>query len=203
MGSYLKRVILLSIVAMLFAAISNANLGIISQFASQNGNKWVGPLSIALIFLGSGAGALYNKYIGKYKYRVILVCGAMGWNIFLTFSVMFLFIGFSDVIVVVILGGSLLCGLLMSAYYNGLNNFINECGKYDNKTNSYFGINICIVQVSNIVGNGLSAILIKPLGQKAYSFIMLGLNILISLLYLLTQEFPKNNDQLTESIIER
>lgn len=125
MASYLRRVILLSTVAMMFAAISNANLGIISQFASQNGNNWVGPLSIAVVFLGSGFGALYNKYIGKYKFRTIILCGSMGWNIFLTFSVMFLFIGFSDLIIVVIIGGSLLCGLLMSAYYNGLNNFVN------------------------------------------------------------------------------
>ena len=40
-------------------------------------------------------------------------------------------------------------------------------------------------------GNALSAALIKPLGQKTYSFVMLSLNILISLLYLLTKEFPE------------
>ena len=160
MKSYLKRVILLSLVSMTYAAISNANLGIISQFASQNGNQWIGPLSIALVFLGSGVGALYNSYIGKWSYRFIIFIGAMGWNIFLSFSVMFLFIGFSDFVIVIIIIGSLACGLLMSAYYNGLNNYVNECGKRDNKTNFYFGINICINQTSNIIGNALSALLI-------------------------------------------
>jgi MFS family permease len=145
---------------MLYAAISNANLGIISQFASQNGNEWIGPLSIALVFLGSGIGALYNAYINKWPYRYIILAGSMGWNIFLSFSVMFLFIGFSNLVIAVILVGSLGCGFLMSAYYNGLNNYVNECGKRDNKTNSYFGINICINQCSNIIGNALSAILI-------------------------------------------
>lgn len=192
MNSYLRRVVLLSLVSMLYAAISNANLGIISQFASQNGNEWIGPLSIALIFLGSGTGALYNKYLDKWPYRLIIFGGSMGWNIFLTFSVMFLFIGFSDLVIGVIIIGSLGCGFLMSGYYNGLNNFVNECGKRDNKTSSYFGINICINQCSNIVGNALSALLIKPLGQKAYSFVMLGLSIAVSLLFLLAKEFPKD-----------
>jgi hypothetical protein len=125
MTTYLRRVVLISIVAMLYAAISNANLGIINQFASQNGNKWIGPLSVALIFLGSGIGALYNDYIDKYPYKWIIFCGVMGWNIFLSFSVMFLFIGFSDLVIVVIIIGSLAAGFLISAYYNGLNNFVN------------------------------------------------------------------------------
>lgn len=125
MKSYLRRVVLISLVSMMYAAISNANLGIISQFASQNGNTWIGPLSIALVFLGSGTGALYNKYIDKYPYRTIILVGSMGWNIFLTFSVMFLFIGFSNFVIAVILIGSLGSGILMSAYYNGLNNFVN------------------------------------------------------------------------------
>jgi MFS family permease len=117
----------------------------------------------------------------------------MGWNIFLTFSVMFLFIGFSDFVIVIILVGSLSCGILMSAYYNGINNFVNECGKRDNKVNFYFGIDICIIQCSNIVGNGISALLIEPLGQKAFSFVMLSINIAVSLLYLMIKEFPKEN----------
>ncbi len=160
MNSYLRRVVLLSSLVMLYAAISNANLGIISQFASQNGNEWIGPLSIALIFLGSGCGAIYNEYIGKHPYRYIIFIGSMGWNIFLSFSVMFLFIGFSNFVIILIMVGSLGCGILMSAFYNGINNYINECGKRDNKLNSYFGINICINQTSNIVGNALSALLI-------------------------------------------
>jgi hypothetical protein len=196
MKTYFRRVVVLSVLAMLYTAISNANLGIISQFASQNGNKWVGPTSIGLVFLGSGTGALYNEYIGKWRYRFILFFGAMGWNIFLAFSVIFLFIGFSELVIVIILTGSLFCGFLLSIYYNGLNNYVNECGKHDDKVNSYFGLNICIVQCANIVGNALSEVLIKPLGQREYSFVMLGANIALSLFYLFAKEFPKDSSQL-------
>jgi hypothetical protein len=122
---YLRRLITISFLAMMFAATSNANLGIIGQFCLQNGNKWVGTLSVGFIFLGSGIGALYNNYIGKYRFRWILFGGAMGWNTYLTFSVLFLFIGFSDLIVIIILVGSLLCGLANSVYYNSLSNYIN------------------------------------------------------------------------------
>ena len=78
MAKYFKKVIFFSILGMLFAAISNANLGIISQFASQNGNTWVGPLSTALLFLGMGVGALKNSYIGRISYRTVLFLGASG-----------------------------------------------------------------------------------------------------------------------------
>lgn len=94
MKRYFNRLIAISVLNMLFAAISNANIGIISQFASQHDNHWIGPLSIALIFLGSGIGALYNKYLQKYPYNRVIFAGATGWDFFNAFSVMFLFIGF-------------------------------------------------------------------------------------------------------------
>lgn len=49
----------------------------------------------------------------------------MGWNIFLSFSVVFLFVGFSDLVTVIIPVGSLFCGFLLSTYYNGTNNYVN------------------------------------------------------------------------------
>jgi MFS family permease len=160
MATYFKRVLFISLATMLFEAISNSDLGIITQLASQNGNEWVGPVSISMIFLGSGLGSLYNKYIGRYPYKYVMFGGTMGWNIYLSFSVMFLFIGFSNALNAVILIGSFVCGLIMSFFYIGVNNYVNECGKIDNKIGAYFGINICIVQISNIAGNGLSAVLI-------------------------------------------
>jgi hypothetical protein len=63
MKSHFKALIAISILCLLFTAITNANIGIISQFASQNDNEWIGSVSIALLFLGSGVGALYSKYI--------------------------------------------------------------------------------------------------------------------------------------------
>lgn len=125
MKSYLKRVIFISVVGMLFSAIYNTNLGIIGQFSSQNGNKWVGPLSTSIVFLASGIGALENRYLNKLKYRYVILIGAFGWIIFISFSVMFLFIGFSTLIIGVILIGSLLCGIIVSFYYNGMYNYVN------------------------------------------------------------------------------
>lgn len=123
--SYLKRVILISIAIMLFASFTNASLEIFNEFTSQNGNKWIGPLSISLIFLCYGLASLYNKYINKWRYRTLIVSGAMGWIIYLTFTVMFLFIGFSDWIIVFMIIGSIFCGLLVSVYYNAVNNYVN------------------------------------------------------------------------------
>jgi len=94
MKSHIKRVVAISFLCLAFTAITNANIGIISQFASQNNNSWIGPLSIALIFLGSGVGSLYNRYIHKYRFKAVIFVGALGWDIFIAFSVLFLYIGF-------------------------------------------------------------------------------------------------------------
>jgi hypothetical protein len=95
MAKYLSRVIVVALACLAYTAVNNTNLGIISQIAQQNDNYWIGPLSIGLIFLGSGMGAFYNKYIQKYPFNRIIFTGALGWNIYLTFSVLFLFLGFS------------------------------------------------------------------------------------------------------------
>ena len=63
MTKYFKRVVIVAIPCLLFTAVTSANLGIISQLAEQNDNHWIGPLSVGLLFLGSGLGAIYNKYI--------------------------------------------------------------------------------------------------------------------------------------------
>ena len=91
---HLQRLLAISFVGLWFNGILNANVGILRQFAAQNNNDWIGPLSIALNFLGSGLGALYHSYIGKYPYNNIIFLGSLGWNIFCGFSVLFLFIGF-------------------------------------------------------------------------------------------------------------
>jgi hypothetical protein len=122
---YFWRVVIASLLALVFTAVSNANLGIISQFASQNDNHWIGPLSVGLIFMGSGLGATYTKYIGRYLYSRIIFLGSVGWDIYCTFSVMFLFVGFENYINAVIIVSSLICGLIVSLFYNGLFNYIN------------------------------------------------------------------------------
>ena len=160
MTKYLKRVVIVSLPCLLFTSVSNANLGIISQLAEQNDNHWIGPLSIGLIFLGSGLGAIYNKYIQKHSFAKIIFMGSLGWSIYCTFSVIFLFVGFSTLVKVIIILGSFVCGLIVSLYYNGIFNYYNECGERDKKTKLYFGIACCINQSANILGGGFSALLI-------------------------------------------
>lgn len=120
MKNHFKWVVYSSFIVMFFTAINNANLGIMSQLASQNGNIWAGPVSIALIFLGSGVGALYNKYIYKYQFRFIIFVGAIGWIFFNAFSVILLFVGFTNFVISIILIGSLISGFIISLFYNGV-----------------------------------------------------------------------------------
>jgi len=125
MAKYFSRVIVVALACLAFTAVNNCNLGIISQLAVQHNNHWIGPLSIGLIFLGSGLGAIYNKYIQKYSYNKIIFVGALGWDGYIGLSVLFLFIGFSSWINIVIVIGSLICGLTVSLFYNGFFNYVN------------------------------------------------------------------------------
>ena len=119
-------------------------------------------------------------------------------DVFCAFSVMFLFIGFQDFINVIIIIGSLLCGLVVSLFYNGVFNYINECGKRDKRTKMYFGLCICINQSATLIGNGLSAVLIQPFGQKLYSVFMLGLGVLSSMSMIFVKDFePIINEKKT------
>ena len=116
---------MVSMACLIFTAVNNANLGIINQLAQQNDNHWIGPLSIGLIFLGSGLAAIYNKYIGKYPYNRIIFVGGLGWDVYCGFSVLFLFIGFENYVNFIIVIGSLICGITVSLFYNGIFNYIN------------------------------------------------------------------------------
>ena len=69
-----------------------------------------------------------------------------------------------------------------------LNNYVNICGQRDNKANFYFGLSISMVQCSNIIGNGISAILIQPLGQKTYSLVMLCLAAFVAFFFMFVKE---------------
>ena len=193
MKNHIRRLVGLSLVCLFFIGIINANMAISSQVASQHDNEWIGSLSISLTFLGVGLGSLYNQYIGRYSYSLVIFLGAQGWNVFCSFSVIFLFFGFQDYVLVVIIVGSFVAGLLASAYYNGMFNYLNECGRRDEQSQRYFGINMCFNQSSNIVGNALSAVLIEPFGQKVYSLLMLALAFLLSLVFLGLPAFDRNS----------
>jgi hypothetical protein len=63
-------------------------------------------------------------------------------------------------VVVIILIGSLVCGFIVSIYYNSIMGYVNECGEKDKLVAFYFGINTCIIQSANIVGSAMSAAMI-------------------------------------------
>lgn len=93
--SYFRSVILVSILIMVYQGIANSDLAIVSQLTHQNGNNWAGPLSIALLFTGSGLSSLYNKYIGKYPFKICFFIGSFGYTLFIAIGLIFMKLGFN------------------------------------------------------------------------------------------------------------
>jgi len=125
----------------------------------------------------------------KYAFNKIIFTGALGWDLYCTFSVIFLFVGFETYVNAIIIIGSLVCGLTVSVFYNGIFNYFNECGKRDRRTKQYFGLSLCIQQSANLLGGGMSSLFIEPLGQKNYSLLMLGLSIVSSGTFIFVKGF--------------
>lgn len=88
--SHLKSAIYVSSVFLLFQAIVNTEIGILSQFTHQHGNSWVGPLANALLFLGSGLFAPINFYIGRYAYNKILFLSGISYLGYIGMIILFL-----------------------------------------------------------------------------------------------------------------
>lgn len=118
---------------MIYQGVANSDLGVISQFTHQKNNNWAGPLSTALLFTGSGIGSLYNKYIGKYPYRLCFFFGSFGYTIFIAMGLIFIRVGFSSGVMAMIFLGSLVGGLIVSVFYNAQFNYINVLSKIDGK----------------------------------------------------------------------
>jgi hypothetical protein len=81
-----------------------------------------------------------------------------------------------------------MCGVILSALYNGQYNYINVCSQLDKEPSKYFGVNLTIVQGANILGNFISAFLISPLGQELYTIAMAFAFLLVCCLFI----FVKN-----------
>lgn len=156
--SNFKKVLYVSLMQMLYQSIANSIMGIMSQLTEQNNIWWAGPTTTMIIFIFSGVGSFYNKYIGKYKYRYTFLVGSFGYIFYNASAIVFvlnhkanftlLMIGIS---VVNVIGG-----LIMSMFYISQFNYVSECSLADNRS-MYFGINMGIVQSANIFGNLLSA----------------------------------------------
>lgn len=169
---YLKSVLFCSTIILLYQGIANSDLGIVSELTHQKDNDWAGPLSTALLFLGSGAGSMYNKYIGKYKYRYCFMIGSLGYIIFISLGLIFIKIGFSLQVQIIIFVLSFISGGMCSIFYNTQFNYINVLSKIDNREIKYFGINMGFAQSSSIFGNLISSVLIKNLSQFTTVLIM-------------------------------
>lgn len=130
---YLRTVIYVSVVILIYQGIANSDLGIISQLTHQNGNSWAGPLSTSLLFAGSGIGSLYNKYIGKFQFRYCFFVGSIGYTIFISMGLIFIKLGFSTTVEVLMFLGSFLAGFGCSIFYNTLFNFINILSRIDKR----------------------------------------------------------------------
>ena len=183
-------VIVVSVIIMVYQGIANSDVGVLSQLTHQKGNDWAGPLSTALLFIGSGVGSLYNKYIGKYSFKTLFFIGSFGYTLFISTGLIFVKIGFTNLVQVLIFIGSFISGLIVSIFYNTQFNYINLLSKIDNQSVKYFGINMGIVQSSNLFGNFLSWLLIKPLGQFFYLLVMDIIVFLTSFGYFFTVKQP-------------
>jgi hypothetical protein len=130
----------------------------------------------------------------RFAFNKIIFTGALGWDVYCTFSVIFLFVGFEIYVNAIIIIGSLVCGLTVSVFYNGIFNYFNECGKRDRRTKQYFGMSLCIQQSANLLGGGMSSLLIEPLGQKTYALLMLGLSIVSSGSFAFIKSFKTDSE---------
>ena len=118
---------------MVYQGIANSNLGIISQFTHQNGNNWAGPLSTALLFLGSGLASNYNRYIGKYPFKFCFFVGSFGYTVFTSLGLLFLKLGFTTTVQVLIFVLSFISGATCSIFYNSQFNYTNFLAKIDRR----------------------------------------------------------------------
>ena len=204
---YLPSTLFISVVVLLYQGIVNSNLSIISQFSHQHGNDWSGPLSTALLFIGSGTCSLFNSYIGNHPYRCLLFLGSFGYIIFITMSLVSLKLAFSPLAIVLTMVGSLVAGIIASVLYNSEYNYQNCLARIDHQEVKYFGILLMFNQASYVSGNVLSALLIQPLGQFNYVLVMDVALLFISLLFLLTkdpdpQDLSPEPEELSESEAE-
>lgn len=92
-------------------------------------------------------------------------------------------------------------GLIVSALYNSQWNYISECSTKDNAS-MYFGINMGVIQASNIFGNLLSSQIVEVLGQTYYCVVMTVLIGFVSVLFLFVKEVRERGEEVGVEVIE-
>lgn len=78
-----------------------------------------------IFFIGMGSGSLYNAYITKYQKRYTLFIGSFGNTIFVSLGLIFMKLSFTSGVLVMLIGGSLVSGLVVSMFYNTLYNYVD------------------------------------------------------------------------------
>jgi hypothetical protein len=68
-------------------------MGILSQITHQNNRDWAGPVSTMLLFICSGIGALYNKYVKVFRFGTIMYFASLGYTVYVGSSIVFILIG--------------------------------------------------------------------------------------------------------------
>lgn len=159
--SNIWKVIFISLIFFGYQSMANSVVGIMSQITYQNNIKWAGPTTTIMLFFFSGIGSLYNSYLKKYKYKYTFYLGSFGYLIYVASAIVFVSIS-KDKSILIFVGTSLINiigGMIASMLYNSQWNYISECSTIDNAS-MYFGINLGVVQASNLFGNLLSSYIV-------------------------------------------
>ena len=182
--AYIKAMVGLCILVMVYQGISNTDMSIVSQLTHQHGNNWAGPVSTGLLYVGLGLTSLYNGYIGKYKFKYIFFVGSFGNTLYIATGVAFMLLSFTTPTLILIMLGSFAGGCLASVFFAAEYNYVNTLSRIDGQEVKYFGMLLMFNQVANVFGNILSSLLIEPLGQFNYLVVMVSIIVLVSFLYL-------------------
>ena len=128
---HFKHMLYISIVFMLYQAVGNTAVGILSEFTHQNGNDWVGPFAGSIVFIGCGIAAVKTSYINRYSIKTILFVCSFAYAFYIAMIILFLKTGFGVGVEIVILIVSFLAGVLSAGLYNAYFNYINICSELD------------------------------------------------------------------------
>jgi hypothetical protein len=159
--SHLWKVLSISLVFFAYQSIANSVMGIMAQITDQNNIKWAGPVTTMLMYSFSGLGSIYNKYVDKVKYKYTFYIGSFGYVIYVASTIVFTSIS-KDKSLSIFIGTCLINiigGLIASVLYNSQWNYLSRCSSIDNAS-MYFGINMGIIQASNLFGNLFSSYII-------------------------------------------
>jgi hypothetical protein len=174
---------------MMFLGVANSLMSILSQFTHQNNRDWAGPVATMLLFMFSGLGAMYTRYLGRIRFNLVFVISSLGYVFYVGSSIIFVLLKDTEGtgVLIGVFGLTILSGLIISGLYMTQFYYTSVCAHLD-KTGMYFGVNMGIVQCANIIGNLLSMYTIEALGELKYSIMMTCLIVGIAMLFFFVKQ---------------